>query len=99
MAGRIVIWFIVVLSLVFVLSCARLEEEQVSESPSLGTQPLPAPDSVPLEWGKMVSVTTTPVYREWFQLWFQDESGQVRIVAYNVVTRQLHPNCRLIPRK
>ena len=33
-----------------------------------------------------------------FQLWFQDEEGNVRLVVYDNTTRQLRPEARIIRR-
>jgi hypothetical protein len=43
---------------------------------------LPAMDSIPPAWGKLVSVTTNPAFPSWFQLWFEDESSTIRLAAF-----------------
>jgi hypothetical protein len=84
-----------------IISCTRLDEAQPKPkgTVSLGTEKLPALDSIPSEWGKLVSVSTTPIYAGWFQLWFQDENGKVRMVAFDIQNRALKPDAIVVPRK
>jgi len=99
MLHRMPIWLLVVVFLLPILSCARLEEAPSQKTVSLGTEKLPAPDSIPVGWGKLVSVTTTPIYQDVCQLWFQDENGKVRMVPFNIRNRFLVPDAVVIPRK
>jgi hypothetical protein len=80
-----------------ILSCTRIEAPP--QGVSLGTEKLPGLDSIPLEWGKLVSVSTTPIYQGTFQLWFQEENGRIRMVPYTPRGRYLTPNAVVIPRK
>jgi hypothetical protein len=80
-------------------SCSRLPEKPPSTGVMLGSEQLPAPDSIPPEWGRLVSVTTNPAYPGWFQLWFEDETNTVRMAAFNFRTKQLDPNAIVLPRR
>jgi hypothetical protein len=94
---RKTVCLLVVVFLLPILSCTRLDTPPEGEI--LGTEKLPALSSIPLDWGKLVSVTTIPIYQGMFQLWFQDESGKVRIVGYDERSRQLAPEAVVVPRK
>lgn len=82
------------------LSCTALPQTGGPDREgAIDTQPLPSSDVVPLEWGPLVSVTEAPKMATSSLLWFQDESGSVRIVGFNHATRELWPSARLIRRR
>ena len=99
MLHRIGICLLVVVFLFPIISCTRISEAPDQKAVRLGAEKLPALDSIPLEWGKLVSVSTTPIYQGVFQLWFQDENGKIRIVAFDIKNRCLIPDAAVIPRK
>ena len=82
-----------------IVSCTRLPEAPDQAKGTLRTEKLPALDSVPLAWGNLSAVTTSPEHPKWFQLWFQDESGNIRMVAFKLENRTLSSNAVSIPRK
>ena len=89
-------WLLVVVFLFSGLSCTRVETP--SKGGPVGTEKLPDLNSIPLEWGKLVSVSTASAY-EGVQLWFQDENGKIRMVALSLKDRCLIPNAVVVPRK
>ena len=89
----------VVVFLFPVISCTRLDKGPPKGTVSLATEKLPALDSIPLEWGKLVSVSTTPIYEGIFQLWFQDENGKVRMVPFDIQNSRLISHAVVVPRK
>ena len=93
------IWLLVVVLLLPALSCTRLPEKPAQEGVMVGSEQLPALDSIPPAWGKLVSVTTNPAFPGWFQLWFEDESSTVRMVAFNLRTKQFDSNVIVLPRR
>lgn len=97
MLHRKTICLIVVVFLLSVLSCTRLDAPP--KGVPLGTEKLSDLKSIPLEWGKLVSVSTSPVYEGTFQLWFQDDSGKIRVVSFTVKDRCLFPDVVVVPRK
>jgi len=99
MLHRKAICLLVVVLLFPIISCTRLDEAPPKGTVSLGTEKLPALDSVPLEWGKLVSVSATPIYGDILQLWFQDENGKIRMVPFNIRNRCLVDNAVVVPRK
>ena len=85
---------IAVLMLILVpLACARLpgpiESDELAVAP--GVKPVPA------AWGNLISVTDKGEF--WYQLWFQDDQGAVRMVRYDRRNRSLLPEVELIPRQ
>ena len=93
------IWFFVILLMLPAFSCTKLPEKPAEGGVVLSSEQLPALDSIPAAWGKLVSVTTNPAYPGWFQLWFEDEFSTVRMVAFNLHTGQLDSNAKVFPRK
>lgn len=93
------ILLLVVVLLLPALSCTKLSDRPAPKGVVVGSEKLPALDSIPPEWGKLVSATSNAAYPGWFQLWFEDESGTVRMVMFNLRTRQLDTNAMLLPRK
>jgi hypothetical protein len=58
--------------------------------------------SVPPEWGPLVSVTATSTRENaalYFQLWFQDPEGNVRVVSLDPQTNRFVPLAGFIRRK
>jgi len=93
------IWFLIAVLLLPALSCTRLPDASAQKGVMVGSEQLPALDSIPSEWGKLVSVTANPAYPSWFQLWFQDETSTVRMVAFSLRTKQLDSNVIVLPRR
>lgn len=80
------------------LSCSKLPRaSSPGEGGELAVESLTVADSVPLEWGKLVSVVNDPGSGE-LLLCFQDEDGVVRMVYYNPRSGRLAPNARVIGR-
>ena len=51
------LWILVVVLLLPTLSCTRLPESSAQKGVIVGSVQLPASDSIPSAWGKLVSVT------------------------------------------
>ncbi len=83
--------------LVFGLSCTKLGEPMQGEH-TMGVQPLPQAGSIPANWGKLISTSNCAAAKEWIQLWFQDDAGVVRMVAYNLETNTLSDKAVLFHR-
>lgn len=93
------LWLLVVVLLLPAFSCARMPEKPAQTGALVGSEQLPALDSIPPAWGKLVSVTSNPAFPGWFQLWFEDESSTVRMVAFNLRTKQFDSNAIILPRR
>ena len=83
--------------LVFGASCTKLGEPTQGEN-TLEVQTLPQAGSIPANWGKLISTSNCAVAKEWIQLWFQDDAGVVRMVAYNLETNTLSDRAVLFHR-
>ena len=81
------------------LSCTKIGEQAPTGQGNVGIETLPAKDSIPLKWGNLVSVTTSPGVTTAFELWFQDEQGNLRMAIYQMRTNSLSDEVRFIPRK
>jgi hypothetical protein len=60
---------------------------------------LPNANQVPPEWGRLVTVSEANPAGNDYLLWFQDDSGTVRLVGYNRVSRHLWPTASIIRRR
>lgn len=89
---------VVVLGLL-VLSCAKIDEQTTVVGGNNVREPIPDDGTIPLEWGKLISVSNEPDFESWVQLWFQDEEGTVRMVPYSVKHNRFAQNARVIRRK
>ena len=98
MLSRIGIFLILVILIFLSLSCAKIEPVAPGEG-GLVFKALPSPDSIPLEYGNLVSVSSVAGYPHWVQLWFQDENGIIRMVRYTIQGNHFAKNFHLIPRK
>src|SRR4030042_4235682 len=94
MLYRKTICLLVIVLLLSILSCTRLEV--APKGGPVGTEKLPTLDSIPLEWGKLVSVSAHASYEGYFQLWFQDENGKIRMVRFSLKERSLVPEAVVV---
>ena len=93
-------WIELVLLPVVLLSfsCTRLPESGGSlQAGMLPAEMLDDEQSVPTEFGQLVAVSESPSGR-FTQLWFQDEEGIIRMVAFNNTTARLFPQALVIGR-
>jgi len=77
----------------FGVSCEKTAPE-VSASAEL-TAPL---TEIPASYGSLEAVTAVPEYPGWFQLWFQDDAGTIRIVKVQMAKNLLHKQVKTINR-
>ncbi len=79
------------------LSCTSVQPEQ-GDPGTVTTEALPGVDVVPLEWGDLAAVTrdqTTSIS----YLWFQNDSGAVRMVSFDHQRNRLWERAALIRRR
>jgi hypothetical protein len=99
MLGRV--WISLLLAgLIFLpLSCAKIPEApSAKEGEAIDLVKLSNANSIPLEWGRLISVNLSSEWRV-THLWFQDEGGTVRMALFDHRTMQLGSEAILIPRK
>jgi len=71
-------------------SCTKIPQTPAAEG-ALPTIDVVQADSIPSDWGKLVSVTISPDFPRRVQLWFQDEKNVIRLVFYDMPQRRLAP--------
>jgi len=84
--------------LFFVAACTPMPKPDFAGEKSVAIVGLPIDGSIPSEWGDLVAVTVNPTFAYQYQLWFQDEQGNVRLVVFDNRSKQLLSEARLFPR-
>ena len=77
------------------ISCSRVEEYVQG---NLQTVKLTKPDSIPIEYGSLVSVTANPQFSRWAQLWFVDDDETIRVVTVGYFDKIMQEKVTVIPR-
>ena len=78
-------------------TCAKLAAPTATPG-GIPAEVLAVHDTVPLEWGSLVSVSSAAEYPNLVQLWFQDREGTIRYVVMSLRTHELR-NAHVIRRK
>jgi hypothetical protein len=106
MLGRAGIFMLIVVLGLLPLSCAKIPEderlrlaEEYLVKEGLVAEELPYADSIPSEWGNLVSVSSVADRPYMVQLWFQDENGNLRIADYHISMSRFAKHFRVIHRK
>ena len=55
-------------------------------------------ESIPLEFGNLVAVTTMTEYPGWSQLWFVQSDGSIKMVRYHFVRNVIMADVKLLKR-
>ncbi len=71
--------------------------EKMASTSTDADQTAPLSD-LPASYGKLVSVTSGPLYPGWYQLWFEDSMGTIRIVRVHMVKNLMHKQVKIINR-
>ena len=53
---------------------------------------------LPMSYGELEAVTATSEYPGWFQLWFEDDAGTIRLVRIQIYDRLMYNTIIEIPR-
>jgi hypothetical protein len=53
---------------------------------------------IPASYGDLKAVTSVPQYRGWFQMWFEDDVGTIRIVRVEIFKNQMPGDIKVIKR-
>ncbi len=97
MLRRAAIYFVVIASVLLTFSCVRLEAPL--EYGGVDRDATPYVDSIPTQWGNLISVSSVAGYPTWVQLWFQDDKGHVRMVTYSIRSNKFAKEFFLFHRK
>ena len=76
----------------FSLSCEKMTSETSGPEATVALTELPA------SYGNLEAVTAIPEYPGWFQLWFEDEAGTIRIVRVQMAQNLMHKQVKTISR-
>ncbi len=86
----VIIGFAIILCL-FIMSCQRVTSKPAgSELVNLS--------NLPASYGNLIAVTSVPAYRDWVQMWFQDNTGTIRIIRVSFDDNQMLTDVRTITR-
>ena len=95
--NKILFSFLLLFSLAILISC----EKRIKELPEPGKlEKIQLTDlsGIPLEYGKLINVTTHASYEGWSQLWFEDDSSVIRMVRVDFHFHRIHNTVLVIPR-
>ncbi len=53
---------------------------------------------IPASYGDLKAVTTAQDYPGWFQMWFEDDAGTIRIVRVQIFSNKMLPDIKVIER-
>jgi hypothetical protein len=88
---------ILMILVVFQLSCTKLEQKPAKEG-ALPIISLNQTNSIPSDWGKLISTTISPDSPRLVLLWFQDEKGDIHLASYDMRQNKLSPDAAVIRR-
>ncbi len=89
---------IIMILVVFQLSCTKLQQEPAQKEGALPILRLDQTNSIPSDWGKLISTTISPDMPRVVLLWFQDEKGDIHLASYNMRQNKISPNAVVIRR-
>jgi hypothetical protein len=92
------ITFLLVLACLAVASCSDRTPQALPAGPLVRDQNVVLEDSIPTEYGDLIAVTTTDVYPNFAQLWFQKEDGSVVTVFLDFKRGLMEKHALVIPR-
>ena len=87
---------LIILMVPLILSCQRIDVPQIEGE--LTTIELTNLKGIPLEYGKLVSVTSPSSHPDWAHLWFEDDKRTIRMVRIGFADDRLHEKVTVIPR-
>lgn len=89
---------VLTIALVLQLSCTKIPQSPATEG-ALPTIDIVQTNSIPSEWGKLVSVVISPDFPRRVQLWFQNEKGDIYLAFYEMSQRKLAPKAVVFSRQ
>jgi hypothetical protein len=98
MSARLILVLFVLSVCLGLVSCEKIDEVRLTKQ-TLEMVPLQFKDAIPMEYGRLVAVTSNSQYPKWAQLWFEDEDRTISVVIVNFVDGNFVTNVLTIPRK
>ena len=83
---------------IFLPSCTKLPQGLPDKEGSLPKETLAQNQSIPSQWGKLVSVAISPDFPRMTQLWFQNEEGDIHLAFYDLRQNRLFTEAVVIRR-
>ncbi len=96
---RVGVFMTAVLLLAVLGSCAPLPGSDVDESAALPMIQLEDGHTIPAEWGSLAAVSNSSKFPDVFQLWFENEAGEIHLVVFDNKSRSLVTTSRTIVRR
>lgn len=81
-----------------VSSCRRLPEMPTPGVSQVPLDTLSSVQSVPSDYGALKAVSHNPNWPEYFQLWFEDSAGNLRIVPFDATKHEFRGDALVITR-
>ncbi len=97
MTGRLVALALVAGLAVVASGCQDTPAPDTTPGP-LAFQTAPAGATIPREYGRLVSVTSTDAYPGWAQMWFEKDDGTITAVFVNYQYGQTRDRVLVLPR-
>ena len=86
---RVWIGALVCAAIVMAMPGCRPLETSGEKSGGLPAEALPSTSVIPASWGRLAGVSSAANYPDLVQLWFEDDSGVVRLAVFRVTTGEL----------
>ena len=80
------------------VACKQLPGTTALEGSRDRMEPMPYTDAVPADWGPLIFVTSDAEAPS-STMWFQDDSGSIRLVGFHHANRQLLDSIIVIHRR
>lgn len=96
MKKLILLLLLIILTIPLIFSCQRVDTASIKGE--LTTIKLTDLKSIPLDYGKLIAVTSPSNYPEWAHLWFEDENKTIRMIRVGFADDRLHEKVTVIPR-
>ena len=92
-----IVFVCLILTCIVAFSCQKIEDAR--STAALKFEQIKSPDAIPLEFGKLVGVTTTSEYPGWAQLWFEKPDKSIIVVKVQWGKGYLNQEATVIPRR
>ena len=89
----------VLLIVLLSLSCAKLPETPSAITGGMKMEVLQLGNTIPLQWGDLIAVSSVNQYPAWVQLWFKDKEGNFYLIPYNIEANQFTKDYRYFNRR
>ncbi len=98
MVARLIIVLSVLSICLGFVACERVDEVRQRRQ-TLEKVPLKFIDAIPIEYGRLVTVTSNSQYPNWAQLWFEKEDKTITVVVINFVDGYFVTNVLMVQRR